>query len=67
MGFVNELLAGEGYRAFNQWDRMMYGDSNMASSSWHSLRRRLTENGFILKMGTFDKNRRQTIEMRFSA
>lgn len=75
MGFVNELLAGQGYREFDTYDHLLYGDTKMAHNSWNSLKTRLINNGFIIRQGSqppatrFDRKspKRQVIEMRFSA
>jgi len=72
MEFVNELLAGEAYCRLvpipfygPQGLAVQYGDSRMGGQSWVSLKKRLVNNGFMVKMGPWEDNRR-TVDLRFS-
>ena len=65
MGFVNELLEGPSYVRLSPFDYVKYGDSELGGKSWMAMKKRLIANGFIIKMGAWDKNQR-TVEMRFS-
>jgi hypothetical protein len=75
MEFVNELLAGETYGRLvpipvwvgrTQGQAMHYGDCRLGGPSWMSLKKRLINNGFIIRMGEYDKQGKRAINMRFS-
>lgn len=53
--FVNELIAGKGFRRVVippgcREGYMEYGNSKMGTKSWKSLKKRLAQNGFYLKI-----------------
>ena len=66
LGFVNELLAGEGYLKDDPWGYATLGDSRLGRNSWKSLRTRLIENGFIIKFDDTAKRGKRAVELRFS-
>jgi hypothetical protein len=72
--FVNELLAGEAYCRLTelnffhygkQAQAVLYGDTRLSGSSWQNLRKRLIENGFMVKYSPWQDDSR-AIELRFS-
>lgn len=64
-GFINELLAGPSYVTLSPFDYVKYGDSELGGKSWAATKKRLVDNGFIITMGPWIKDRR-SVEMRFS-
>lgn len=72
MEFVNELLAGEGYSRSedNPWAYngkfVTYGDARLSHKSWISVRKRLTANGFMVKISDIDKNGVRKLKLEFS-
>lgn len=70
--FVNELLAGEGYARLVQipvyggTQAVVFGDARVGGRSWMSLKKRLVANGFMVKMGEWDKKNYRTVTLRFS-
>jgi hypothetical protein len=71
MGFVNELLEGEAYVQMVPIPGVYglgasFGDTKMSSSSWPKLKKRLLDNGFIIKSHPWEDGNRRKIEMRFS-
>lgn len=72
MEFVNEMLAGTAYCKLvpipfygPYGQAVQYGDSRMGGKSWVSLKKRLINNGFMVKMTPWTDNRRE-IELKFS-
>jgi hypothetical protein len=68
------MLAGEGYaravpipgKYYTQFNKaVVFGDARVGGSSWQSLKKRLVQNGFMVKMGPWEDDYR-TVELRFS-
>lgn len=64
--FVNELIAGKGFRHVVippgcREGYMEYGHSQMGTKSWKSLKRRLVQNGFYIKIEPIDAHKARIV------
>ena len=70
--FVNELLVDQAYSRtqYHPWAHggyyTLYGDAKMQSSSFRSLKKRLVENGFMVKTSDMDQDGYRDIRLSFS-